>query len=372
LEKVIDISLKFAPAPEDAVKIALPGTDVISTLIAENCEALRISNIRVIKKIERFMRILESLFTKFDPKVTHQAAHSITLLAWSKFQPTVAPALEYLKIKKSKDHFGLTKPEDISPDEAAWNALLDAYGFTWMDEFDFALLKGIEDGFFDTGQIQRFAVELDNSTKMENRETLFDAGWRAYHDSFADNQDAVLDTIYDGFKKSVQSISPINLNGTIVLFKDLGRVDQASELLRFYLDERKDEQDFWDLNSYPFAGDMTDSDVKDAFQERYKSLEKEIDPVKTLIEIADRHGWEDREITALANLSVDEYRQIFKLQKDKNLRKILASALKFEKIGGASSDMKEISKRARQALTLIGMESAINARRVRSLGIKID
>jgi hypothetical protein len=53
-------------------------------------------------------------------------------------------------------------------------------------------------------------------------------------------------------------------------------------------------------------------------------------------------------------------------------RKILHTCLQFDGIGNATAEMREISKRAKDALLRIGKESPINARRVRTYGIKVE
>ncbi len=71
-EKVIDTKLVFSPTAGEAVAIAIDGKDELSRLIAEHCEKLQISNIRVIKKIERLIRIVAPLVQRFDPEITRQ------------------------------------------------------------------------------------------------------------------------------------------------------------------------------------------------------------------------------------------------------------------------------------------------------------
>jgi len=52
-EKVVDTRIVFKPTAAEAVQIALPEEDQISSLLRQDCEELDIANIRVIKKIER-------------------------------------------------------------------------------------------------------------------------------------------------------------------------------------------------------------------------------------------------------------------------------------------------------------------------------
>ena len=60
-EKVIDVYLKFSPTAEESVRIALPSDSKIDKLLAACCMALGISNIRLIKKIERLVRLIEPI-----------------------------------------------------------------------------------------------------------------------------------------------------------------------------------------------------------------------------------------------------------------------------------------------------------------------
>jgi hypothetical protein len=97
-EKVIDAQLIFAPTAEEAAEIALAGQDEVGDLIRKNCIALGISNIRVIKKIERLIRQIIPLLVSFEAELTKQTVHSITLFGWSKFQPGLAPPSEFYRV----------------------------------------------------------------------------------------------------------------------------------------------------------------------------------------------------------------------------------------------------------------------------------
>ena len=87
-EKVIDTRLVFAPTAREAANIALAKTDDVSEQLRDGCEVLGISNIRVIKTIERLARQIEPLLKKFAPEVTASAVRSLTLfgLACTRFR----------------------------------------------------------------------------------------------------------------------------------------------------------------------------------------------------------------------------------------------------------------------------------------------
>jgi Cdc6-like AAA superfamily ATPase len=373
VEKVVDANLKFDPSAEECAGIALTDGTQVSKLLAEHCIKLGISNIRVIKKIERSLRQLEPIVATLDPQVLRQAAHSLALFGWSMHEPTKAPDLEFLKARRREDFLGISRKESVSEKEGAWNALLDAYEFASMDEFDLALLAGVQNGFFDLPLVSERASELDGKIKAGNLDAAFNSAWRMFHDSFDDNQEEVLAAMFKSFSEGVRYITPMNMSSTIAVFKELGRSSQALEMLKHYIESRSGEPEIFDLRNNPFGEDVRDPDVRKAFAEKYASVKRQkMDPATVLLRIADTGGWNQEDIRALAALSVDDYRKIFKANRGKNVRTIVNACLQFDRIGNATPEMSAISKNAKDALRIIGRESPINARRVKSYGVDVD
>ena len=119
------------------------------------------------------------------------------------------------------------KSETVSDVEKSWPSLLMAYDFLHVDDFDLVLLEGVKRGAFEPVALLREAAVLDKKFKHEKLDRSFSEAWELYHGSFDDNADAVLDALYGAFRTSVETISPINLNGTLKVFKVLGRPEQA-------------------------------------------------------------------------------------------------------------------------------------------------
>ncbi|WP_315766671.1 MULTISPECIES: P-loop NTPase fold protein [unclassified Bradyrhizobium] len=367
LEKVVDISLLYRPSSTEAVGIAVRETDDASKLIAEKCIALGITNIRVIRRIERSVRAIEPMLSEFDPEVLQTVIGSIALFCWSHDQPEEAPPMEYLE-SKTQEMFGLEKREDMSAAEAGWSALLESYGYSWTDELDVELIRGIRDGYFDPEQIKKKAKVLHEKVVATKADGSFESAWRRYHDSFAGDQVQVLDEIHASFMKNIQYITPLNLSGTVSLFKELGRPEQAKEMLDHYMAERNEDRAFFDLDDDPFGGNIQDPDIRAAFKEKFDRLEERRD-IPAMLRGSD---WDQETIAALATLPVEEYLKAFKASSGAELRKMLSNAFQFDRIVNASDAMREIASRARQALQQIGAESAINARRVSRYGVKVD
>jgi hypothetical protein len=170
--------------------------------------------------------------------------------------------------------------------------------------------------------------------------------------------------------QNILYITPINLSGTVTLFKELGRSDQAKEMLDHYMVTRDEPRAFFDLEDDAFGSHVTDPDVRNAFKRKFDSLQEQRNIKSMLLSLEE--GWNDETLNALSTLPVEEYRKVLQLSEGSELRKILSGALQFDRIGNATAPMREISTRARKALRLIGEESAINRRRVQRFGITFD
>jgi hypothetical protein len=371
LEKVIDTSLLYDPSATESAAIALSGNSPVLKTTAARCESLGIRNIRVIRRLDRLARSLGPMLAEYRPIVLEQAVSSTVLFGWSVFQPDEAPSVDYLVGKQPAvvEEIDEIANPTATPKPAAWRALLDVYGYTHTDDFDLALLDGIRAGYFRRGLLAPHAQEAHDRAVAAEADGTFEAAWKLYHDSFDDNQEAVLKAVETSFRKTFGHITPTNLDGTVRLMKDLGKSALAAELIALYVNGRNEDRAFFDLDKHPFGGDIVDPDVRAAFKAKHDSMEVEKDVRAMLLGL--KAGWSDDTIRTLADMSIEEYRDILKKEREADLRRILAGTLQFEAITNASDSMREISRRVRAALTMIGAESPINARRVRRYGITV-
>jgi hypothetical protein len=352
----------------EAANIGFPEQDELNKHLSERCTSLGITKIRVMKRIIRFAKDLQPLLQEYEKDVAGMARGALVLFCWANDQPEEAPSIDFLR-SKSIDRYGLGRNKDVPPKEVAWNALLESYGYTWTDEFDLEIHRSIQRGFFDPEEIKKLASALNAKVLATKADGSFEQAWRLYHDSFANNKDEVLDALYASFMKNYLYITPTNLNGTVTLFKELGRPEQATELLAHYMANRNENREFYDLNEDPF-GSITDPDVRAAFEEKCAKTEEKRDIRAMLVNLKD--GWRDDDLSTLASMPVSEFRKIFEETSGQELRRILSGVFQFDRISNATPQMREIAERARSALREIGAETDINRRRVKRFGINLD
>ena len=365
-EKVVDTQLAFAPSPEEATGIALDPKQANSKWLTHCCVILGIANIRLIKKIERAVQQVTPFLNSSHVKVADQAIQSLALFAWSLYEPQRAPTPEFLGDRAT--YIVREKRDQIGPREAAWNALLDTYGFLAMDEFDSALLAGLRNRYFDQAVIRQHAMALDRTLQSAEAGDSIREAWKRYHDSFDDDQEQTLDAIYSAFVANIRHVDVLNLSQTVAFFKELGRPEQAAEMLEAYLAAHRDNPAVFDIENNPFRNRITDPDVIHAFQQQQNAVAAQTDAAAILRSMAERRGWHPDDLAILANVSVDEYWRIFKEHRGDVLHGIINMCLQFRE---QADNQGIIAERARAALERIGRESAMNALRVSKYGIKV-
>ena len=167
-------------------------------------------------------------------------------------------------------------------------------------------------------------------------------------------------------------ILPLNLNGTVSLFRELGEDKKASEIIEIYIEKRSDETELFNMDENNVFGDIRDQEIVDRFNEIY-NLSVTTENAKQVLErIAGNSGWNQSDEVVLANTSVDEYFNLFKSETGRHLSSFVTTCLKFGQFGNSSDQQKEIAKRATEALRRIASESEINKRRVKKFGVNLD
>lgn len=370
-EKVIDASLLFAPNEEECVAIAIPQRTGILAQLAERSISLGISNIRIIKKIERLVHRIEPQLSKYDPAVLSQAVQTLVLFGWAHYGRTGdqdTKLIDFAIKKRGQGWYGTTTEKTLTDEEKQWDGILDAYGFRATDDFDLALLDGIRNGFFDDERVLRHAQKLhDMHFAAKSDQSIGDA-WRMFHDSFDDNGDQVLAAIADAFTAHVKFVTPGNLNATMSLFKELGHPDTSKDALEIYLAERADEpKEFWDLDASSFRDNMDDPDMRKAFAEKLATFKDASDPKEILLRIAKNQSWSKRDTEFLSSMSKEDYKSLFHTLKAEELRAAVRTAVGFERISNRGTEYDIIIANSKSALSEISDESALNRRRVRRL-----
>ncbi len=371
-EKVVDIELKFEPTALESAEIAFDSSSENAQKLSELTQKLNITNIRVLKKIERLVNLIYPLAKEYEPEISHQICHSLTLFSWCYYcSSDGAPSLEFVT-ELGYDIWGLGEKKEEDKDKKRWKNIVSNYNYQHTDELDLVLADSVRTGYIDEVKFKSEASKKNAQILASKSEGSFSETWHLYHDSFDDNEQEVISKLYDSFKKNVNNITPTNLNGTVRLFRELGEEDKASEIIDYYINERKDEKELFNMEKINFFGDIRDQEITDKFNDAYKTSVVVESASDVLQRIAGKNGWNPNDEVVLANTTVDEYYDLFKSEKGQHLSSYIRTCIKFGQFGGASDQMKEISNRATEALKKIASENELNRRRVKKFGVELD
>ena len=371
-EKVVDISLSFKPTAEECAQIAFSNNDgSLPAVMRESCVALDISNIRVIRQIQRLVRQLQPELKNYGDEIIRSAIRTLVLLGWSKWgsdpknEHSEIPTIDFIRRYRGGlyDRLDRDEKKQQSEQDKNWSLYLERYQYGQMDELDLALLAGIENGYFDFADVKAQAQKLHDVAEATAASGSLQSAWSIFHNTFDNNADALAAALKAAFSGSSKFISPTNLDSSVKLLKDLKMKTLAKVLINLYVEARRDEPGVFNLSEDPFASDVTDPDVLAAFKTEQAKFVDNRDPKELLKTIAEKRSWNPSDTRFLASLKPGVFYKIFKEEKD-NLSQLVSQCLLFGSIGGADADMKKIGENATKALKRIGKENLINRMRV--------
>jgi hypothetical protein len=362
LEKVVDVYLRFDPSGTEIAYIAVPETDKLSVLVRDNAIALGIDNVRVIRKLLTLVRDLAPSLTKYSETVTRNAAAAITLLGWSYFQPKLAPPLDYLKRVNTYSQSSVDEKLDLK-----WRDILRNYGFTHASEFDLLLLKGIENGYFDTTEIEKHGKELHRADERGKADKEMEAVWSEVHFSFTSPAQAILDKFFDTYNRNIEFISIGEMAALEGLFRELGD-DRSDALVDNYIAYNKDNPGAFDLDRMEMFG----QELPPAVMERIAVVKAAHVPQLSADEVLmalEERGFEEKVYDAASKLSVDDYLRILKSHEGNDLRQIMTGLKKYVNTSGLDPRILTVMEKAGEALRQLAAENPLNKRRAMSLGL---
>jgi hypothetical protein len=370
LEKVVDVSLVFEPSPEDAVSIAFSKETPVNQRLKPKVVNLGITNIRVIKKIERMADRMAQLLSTFRDEVTDQGIHATVLGGWSVLQPDIAPPIEFLKRHNSLLSAMRAKKDDEPEDERQWEEVIERYGWSHCDELDLAIFEGVAAGYFNEAKILEAAKKVQADFENSKENSSFSKAWRIYHDSFTVDDEYVLDNLYNGAKESIHTISPANLSGTVTLMREFGRDIQADELVNLYLSQPLLNGNQLEVDMQMWGAEPIDPTLSAGFEKLKADFVDTRDPREVLVAMVTNRGWNEDDIVLLGKQSAEDFEKIFESIEGPILSAVVKFALSLG--GHEGPNHKLVGTAVTKALQSIATKSPLRKRRIASYGVAVN
>ena len=365
LEKTADQAIVFEPSPDESARIALSEQDPPDAELAKCVIKLGITNIRVIRRIRKFLSHIEPRFAAWHEDTIKQAIQSLALFGWSIFEPEFAPSVSAIR---SYNRYQGLFDDDAATDEgrSVLNHLMQSYGFSGVDDFDEVLISGVQKGAFDVQKLETEAESLNIRFRNAEARNHISEPWNLFGGSFEDNSaeiEAAIRAAVDGYAGLVQ---PSEINSFYELLCDLGRDQAAEEVLSSYMEQQVDRpRGFFEPSSHPSFSRRANANVLAAFEAALAERPLERNPVEVLSGIETNSGWDPEDIGFLASLTSGQLVELYKSLECEQLRIIIMASLRFVDANSGPESYQQFGGRVRRALETIAEESDINAMRVR-------
>jgi len=362
-EKVIDRDITFSPTPNESAATAFDSGKDYYTELSKYTVSLGIKNIRVLKKIDKFITMVSCHVKDNQKEVMSNLMHSLTLFCWCHYafsNDENVPSLDF--ISKIKDTY--IKIDKENEDEKKWQSILLKYSYLNTDSLDDILIDIVKYGYVD---IVRLSDALNLKSDEINRSKLrgsLSSAWDVYNNTFDNNAEQVVDALYNAVHQGVKHVTPNELNNVIALFRDLDEHEKITDLINLYIEQRNDallEHIKSDLRDF---GYVTDDQLKQRIDSLIFELEETSSLEDVLSFLVGQSGWSDHHFKILVSATAEDYYDVFKKTISTHRHSLIATALKFGNYANGSDEMNNIALKAKVALDRISRESRINKIRV--------
>jgi hypothetical protein len=231
------------------------------------------------------------------------------------------------------------------------------------------LIEAVQNGFFDEEALKPGINIYLKDAASRRAAAAMRAAWEPFHGSFEDNKEEVANSIFKGYLDNIAFLTSINLGTAVSVLKDIGHPEKAAELLNRYIEVNEGKDNF-NLHEDPFGSEVRDPDVRAAFADKAKAQIS----LPTALEAARRiytGGWGSRDEEALAKLTVEDFKRLFRTMRGDDRRTLIMGCLEPRKISNATPQQRSIASNAEAALIAIGRESALNAHRLAAFQVRI-
>ncbi|WAB88328.1 hypothetical protein OSE17_06555 [Pantoea agglomerans] len=368
-EKVIDIELEFSPTPEESAQVAYDGSKSYHSELSKFTVSLGIKNIRVLTKIEKYIDIVLDFFEKTEPELTKQLLHTASLFSWAYYcsnHDSDIPTLDFIESPVSRQH---SSSKELTDKQKLWKNLLLSYEFTDFDKLDSIIAKLVRSGYVDRDAFKE-VVAVSNKKVIEDKNNNgYRRAWDTFHNSFNDNQQLVVQQLYDNFLLNIHQLGTSDLDVLVNVLRDLDSGSKATELIDAFISERKGDIELFNPEGFNFVRQITDTEILEKFSGIYK-YEKPKRTIKDVLDkISGQNGWGNDDEEILSSSSEDEFYEYFKSINGSELTSHVSTCLKFGGFNNGSARMESIAVKTRAALKRISSESKLNEIRMKKFGL---
>ncbi|AVW92999.1 hypothetical protein [Celeribacter baekdonensis] len=311
LEKVADHRIDFELTPAEAADIALSAETASFRFLRNRVVQLKITNIRVIKKIEKLADKTIQVLSGCRDNTMDRAIATVTLAGWAVHEPKSSPSLSSLK---GYSHITAAMAESSRMRQSPQLRLrdrLDGYPFYGSNPLDVQLIDAVETGIWRGEDILHAAQKFEEATEQDA--SSFDQVWEKFYSGpLVEDEGIFLNELLSAAKAEVNTINSEDINNTVKLLRGCGVEQGSDELIELYISKNDDQgPEFFNLSNHHFLPEDLDSGLKDALDKQFREYQKNRNPMSAVVDAAKGGTWKSEDAELFGELGLQEVMRIF-------------------------------------------------------------
>lgn len=377
-EKIIDSHITLSPSPLEVSNILVQKYDIKNIdKIQDYCIALKIKNLRTIKKIiyryEMLVPYLDCKLEHYD-KIEHLVYSHLVFYSNKEDKP------EYKTISSENYSTKTEEPAKKIKQKVSLGSLNpESVGFPKVTPLSKTIIFLIDKGYINEENITIALQETQDLFEREEKSAGFHAAWEdKFHGSFNLDDDEVLQELYTTAIDNVENLGTNSIDNVIGLLEEYPEKysKEIKALLAKFFENNKDNEDLIeDIRRHSIWPEIKSKTFLEALNKFAKDAYLAINAEKSLIDVLlkmKKGSWSLENEQYLSNIEPDEYYDLFKNTKGKDLKHIGYILMQFMNIVNAKETQKRIEENVKEALLKIGKESPLNRHRIAKYGLSIS
>lgn len=369
-EKVVDAEIEYDPNHKQALMCAFSPSQPYFETIERLTRTLKIKNIRVLRKLRRVVEVFEHPLQGSDELIVTEFLNHASMLVWSHYMRTEALSYDFILSRTRASPwagFLYKKDEEIPDDEKRYRSISQQMNLS-PSIFTQFIADYIAKGYIDVQAVDAAVRDLALKVSQQRAHAELNSIWRAYTDSFADNEAEIRCRFLKTLEEHADKINVSEFSAALDMLHTLGEnVEHLMDLyvsLHFKELSAMEPEDTFAVRRVSFGPFRTRIDD---LTKRRSTLS--IDEV--LMRIVVNQGWNNGDTEYLASLSEMDLRQWMLSNTEDLPNKIRAGLLFFGRLTGGSQEenkrYKQIYDTTVAALRGIASTSDLNKRRVATI-----
>lgn len=369
-EKVVDIEIEYDPSHTDALSAVFSADLPEFQQIASITQVLKITNIRVLKKLKRVMDYFKDALLESDPIIFKEFSTHAAIIVWAHYMPTEAINYELLKKRLRSNPWEGFLPNNSSEEDNRYSAISRELNINKSIFSDF-IIEYLEKGYLDMDAAKAEVTNLKSKIEVLRAHEELSKIWSEYSSSFNDDGTSILDKFETSVAKNIKQIELNQFSSSIEIIQNLGG-DITNSITNYVLlhKQKLETMHKEEVSQIRFLP------LREAIEKILKKNDsRNIDEV--ISAICTNRDISPENVAYLSSITEDELKEWMLTNPDDMFKKISNGLLFFGKLLG--NDDKETEKYTRiyettkKALKSIASQNKINHLRVTTLyGIEIN